>query len=266
MKKIMILFSVFFGLFVMYSGNADMCYNSANMASKKYKKANWEKQIDTSKISDETQKRNAKIRDLCFFASVEWHLFCDWAKCLKRPDDEKFIYYTVKDVCRYKEIDCFNDDVDNIFNVLRESQDALFSIVFSDMDDVVKSVYENNEQVGLIDVDQTVCYRTNSNGETIWHAFAKTNKNINSFAALCVSRLQEDGAEILYNSILEQPDKDGKTVAKISIDSGKPEYVFDFVGDYAKEVGEDCSMLEDRLSESAGIDKDKARSVLKKCY
>ena len=233
-----------------------------------YQEQNYHKQIsdDEYKRLDEQGKREARIRNLCFGASVSWHTFCAWSKCHNDGVSRSIKGITLEQYCKWSDTDCFTENVDVIFSVLQESNEFAFRLFFSDTDiNNITSDILNGKTINtvIIDIDKSVCYKTDNNGDTVWHAFARSNRDAWSFANLCVS-LNENPLDMFINAVSKTKNKKGRTAVQEAIDSSNPENIFGFLSAYARQEKKDyCNSLPQDISKTNNIDLKKVKTLLK---
>ena len=110
------------------------CSEQAMKANQNYFDTNAHKQIDDQKLKslNKEQQQEAKIRNLCFRASMGWHFFCELANCKAIPKTQKVFGHPVSDVCSWSEIDCFSASIEKIVSVMQDSNDYVSDMFFTD--------------------------------------------------------------------------------------------------------------------------------------
>ena len=253
------------------------CPTSYKDAYYDYWETNKDKQINGDDFNrlDDQGKREAKIRNLCFAAALSWHGFCafkncntceDGKTCTPVSEDDKVFGHSLQDMCNYSKIDCFTEDIDTIFAVLQETGDDTFKMFVSDVDinNVTRDIL-NGETINtsIIDIDKSVCYKTDKNGDTVWHAFARSNRDMWGFANLCVS-LNENPLDMLTRALYKTRNNKGKTAVQEAINSTNPDNLFGFLSAYAKQEKKDyCKSMPQEISTTNNIDLKKIKSLLK---
>ncbi len=233
---------------------------------------NANRQITDFSQLDEQGKREARIRNLCFGATLSWVGFCsiyEYCKlcengvCEKLPSDKKFGTYTFNEYCTLSKTDCFTESVDKIFKLLQNSNDPVFSRFYPDMNNVTKAIANGNEDISYIDTDKSICYKTDDNGDTVWHAFVRNNRDIWSWADLCVS-LNDNPFDMLTKALYKTPNKKGKTALQEALYSTNPNNLFGFFLAYANQEGKkNCTVLiKDIQSYNREINITKLKSAL----
>lgn len=239
-----------------------------------YYNNNFNKQVDETEFKklDNLGKREAKIRNLCFVASLNWHAFCAFTKCnncdngkscTALSEDHKILGHSLKEMCNYAKIDCFTEDIDKIFSALQESGDTAFNMLMANMNDITSAIKDNKEQIVVIDSDKTVCYRVDDNGDTIWHVFVRSNKDIWNWANICVSR-NENPFDMITKALYQTKNKNGKTAVQEAFATSKPENLFNFLSSYAQQEQKGyCRSMPQDISNTNGLDLKKVKSLLK---
>ena len=208
---------------------------------------------DAFRSLDEQGKREAKLRNLCFGASVLWHYWCGWSfcedcegegrkkKCRSVEQNETVLVgssLTYGDYCTWAEMDCFTEDIDKIYEVLRKETDYATKLFMDamDMNRLVKSILDGTENIYAIDAEKSVCYRTDDNGDTVWHAFARSHRDAFDWEELCASVIKDgDPFDFLSFALYKTKNNNGKTAVQEAIDSGTPDSIFGFFWMYARQ-------------------------------
>lgn len=261
MKKILF---VLLGFFICqpnaFADKLQDCLNAAH--NNDYFEQNKHRQIGGAEWDklDEQGKKEARIRNLCFGASIDWHAFCGWAKC-----DESNVEiwgHTLSEYCEYAKTDCFTADIDTVFAVLQDSGDYVFNMFMPSMNNITQEIANGDEQISYIDTDKTVCYRTDDNGDTVWHVFVRNNKSITGWANLCVS-VNDGGFDMIKRALYKTKNNKGRTAVQDAIDSKNPDNLFGFLTMYAKQQDKNyCKSLPQEISKTNGISLQKVQSLL----
>ena len=109
--------------------------------SDKYFEENKDKQIGTEKfrsLSPEKQ-REAKIRNICFGDSIEWHTFCNFSVCLDSKT-KKIFGKDIEKFCDLAKIDCFTDDIEKIVSTLQDNDSYVYSLFLPDMNEITDGI------------------------------------------------------------------------------------------------------------------------------
>ena len=129
--------------------------------------------------------------------------------------------------------------------------------------DAVISDIRAGKKVDLtkVDTNNEICWLADGVGDTVWHALAAVNEDkFYSFANMCISILNEQRKEYLYNSAFFNKNKQGKTAVVVALETGNINR-FSVFGRYFKQEGIDCDGMLDYAAAEAGVDK-KELSVL----
>ena len=241
---------------------------------------NKDKQIsgDAFKQLDEQGKREAKLRNLCFGASVDWHYWCGYSYCERcegegrkrkcNPVDKDMVFihdHTFNEFCALAEIDCFTEDIDKIYEILQKETDPFTQMFLFDMNRVVNDILNGKAELAIIDINKQVCYETDDNGDTVWHAFARSKYDSWGWQDLCVSvNKQIDPFEMLATALYKTKNNKGRTAVQDAIDSGTPSSIFGFFWMYARQERENyCDFLPQDISQTNNIDIAIVKSLLK---
>lgn len=241
-----------------FADAVDCLKSVADSEHNNYFEKNKDKQISGEKFEqlDENGQREAKIRNICFGESILWHELCAFKKC--EPHLVELDEY-----CTLANIDCFTDDINTIFSTLQQNHSDYLGLFFADMNDVTNDISNGNLDIAVIDTDNSVCYRTDNNGDTIWHVFIKNNKDIWTWANLCVS-VNDNGFDMLSTALYKTKNKEMKTAVQYAIDSKNPDNLFVFLSAYAKQEKKDyCNFLPQDISTTNNVDLKKVKTLLK---
>lgn len=210
--------------------------------------ANANKQIYTEQFNqlDEQGKREARIRNLCFGATLSWVGFCsiyeycklcENGECIPIPKKEKFGGKTFEEYCNLAKTDCFGGNINDIFSLMERSNDSVYKMFNPNINDIVKNLSDGkNVEISVIDTDNSVCYRTDDNGDTIWHALIRSHHNDTwSWADLCASYLKFDK---FSNALYNVKNKKGVSAFKEVLNSNDTSnQLFYFLSSYARQEG-----------------------------
>lgn len=269
MKKTLV---VFLSVQLCCSVSLAVDYNCMNEEGHKahdyYFNTNYDKQIGTEEFRslNAQKQREAKTRNLCFGASLSWHTFCAWSKC---ADTKKQILgHTLQEYCEWSNIDCFSADIEKIVSALQDSNDAIYEMVFTDMNKVTNNIANDKAQLGIIDTDNSVCYRTDDNGNTIWHAFSINHKDPDSWISLCASLLKDTEFKQLSDAVYKTKNKNGKTALQETIEWNKNTRLLSILSEVYGEKGgrKACDELASDISTTNSIDISQAKSLIHSCY
>ena len=246
------------------------CHEKATAVEKTYFQNNYARQISSQKIDslDAGKQKEAKIRNSCFSASIDWHYLCEYMKCRNFLDtDEGPDGTTLSQLCTWKDMDCFSEDIEKVFSVLRDSHDFLFDLAFADMNEITKSIKNNEETTIQIDLDNSRCYKTDTNGDTVWHAFAK-NKKLYWWDSTCVSYLRDTHLNELAEAMYKTKNKDGKTALQIMLDWDSNTNLLSALSEVYGEKGgrKACDELASDISNTNGIDISQVKPLINRCY
>ena len=270
MKKIVF---IFLGLLVsntsVFATDYECLNNYGRQESDYYFNTNKDKQIGTEEFRNLTPKeqREAKIRNLCFGASTSWHTFCAWKNCI--DSNKKIFRHTLNEYCNWAKLDCFTDDIENIVSVMHDSDDYVFKMFFSDMNDVTADIANGKAQIAYLDTDNAICYKTDDNGDTIWHAFIKNNKDHQSWWNQCLSFLKNSNLEKLLEATYKTKNKNGRTAVQEAMEKGgksKAQYLLQTMSGYYKQEKLNCGDLAHDISSANNISFDDAKKLIQQCY
>lgn len=91
----------------------------------------------------------------------------------------------------------------------------------------------------------------------MWHALAEVKDNsLFSFANMCLSILNEQSKEYLYNAAFHKINNQGKTAVSVALDKENIERFSVFWG-YFKQEGIECDSLVEDSAKELGVDKSK---------
>ena len=111
------------------------CPASINAGYAEYYENNKDKQITDDALNslDEQGKKEAKLRNLCFGASLLWHGYCayngcnmcDGQSCNPFPQDNvDGKEHSFEQICKWADTDCFTADIKTITDIMKESGEA----------------------------------------------------------------------------------------------------------------------------------------------
>lgn len=262
---IALICSIFYSNFVFAETE---CGQKANTISNTYFQQNKTKQISNFDNLSAAKQKEAKIRNLCFGASIDWHFFCEYAKCRNIPKTEKIdTGISISQMCSWADMDCFSSDIEKVFSVMQDSHDALFGLTYDDMDTINNSIIKKEQTMFQVDFDFSRCYKTDSNDDTVWHAFARSKQNLD-WSSICASYLRDTHLKELSESMYKTKNKNGKTALQETIEWNKNTNLLQSISEIYGEKGgrKACDELAYDISTTNSIDISQAKSLIHRCY
>lgn len=167
---------------------SENCNNKADEAAAEYFIKNISKHIDTSNLTG-TARQNAIIRNMCsdkleIFVSA--NTFYD---CMGYKDTDILMYdLTVKQIRNYVKTNCFKGNIADIKNFVYTFDRTTYDMFFPDIDEINSQIL-SDKQINNISVDASpsICWITDTNGDNIWHAMVRADKDVGTMADLCSS-------------------------------------------------------------------------------
>lgn len=189
------------------------------------------------------------------------HMNCAFYKCAQDSFVPIIINrdLTGEQICEFLDsVDCLNDSISDINQFLRSAGDTFTDIFLFDMDKTIENIKSNKASLSYIDTNKEVCYSTDSNGDTVWHALVETeNSSFYSWFNQCVSVLNPVQKQYLLNAILFTENKSEETAIQSAYKKHLAYYskYFKIIGLYFKQQNIDCQPYVDSVSEQSGINK-----------
>lgn len=237
------------------------CFKPAVQAKNKYFNTTYQTQTNENQRRNSDNTSELRTRNLCLNNFMTLHLNCAFYKCMQDSFIPLFTNrnLTGEQICGFIDsVDCLNDSMSDINKFLRDAGDTTTDMFLFDMDKLIVNIKSDNASLSYIDTNKEVCYSTDSNGDTVWHAFVETeNSSFNSWFSLCVSLLNSDQKQYLYNAILFTENKLGETAIQSAYKNHRGYYSkkFRLIGQSFKELNIDCQPYVDSVSEQSGIRK-----------
>lgn len=212
----------------------------------------------------ETEKIEYRTRNSCIADFQDVYLNCEFYKCLQeRGKEEHFVVLflspqlTGEEICNYQQnVDCFNDDISVVKNFVSGSGGMSSELFGLNMNSVISDIKEGKRpDLAKVDTNNEICWLADNNGDTVWHALAAVdNDDFFSFANMCISILNDQRKEYLYDSAFFNKNKQGKTAVMVALETDNINR-FSIFGQYFKQEGINCSNMLDYAAAEAGVDK-----------
>ncbi len=266
-KSIVFLICVFIGITDLH---AVKCFQEGGKAAQEYFENVREKQFGRDEAEWETysddEKQEKRTRNICINSYYDIIMECTRYNCMKkRGTVDKYVPcflhrdLTGPQICAMIDsVDCWNDDVAKIIPFLRTSGATIADMFLLDMDKITTEIRSDSPYSGYIDANKETCFTPDTNGDTIWHAFLDTQKNVHGFGNMCLSFLNDNEKQFLYEAVFLAENDSGQTAIAKAAEIGKLEY-FRIFADYLEQEGNDCRNLVDAIKQSTGVSLDDAQ-------
>ncbi len=242
------------------------CFRIAVNAQQRYiERIKWfdENSVDWDSLS-EAKKSEYRMRNVCLGDFDAVVLNCENYRCLQDLKQPGFwhVFFlspglTAESVCSYMDtLDCYTDDISVLQKALSELGGTSYSLFGLDMGSIIADIRSGkNLTLAKIETNNEICWLADGNGDTVWHVLAEVKENSMSVVAnVCLSFLNEQEKEYLYNAAFFKVNDQGKTAVSIALNERSVER-FSVFGWYFKQEGIDCAALLERAAADAGVDK-----------
>ncbi|MBO5705059.1 MAG: hypothetical protein J6R99_03525, partial [Alphaproteobacteria bacterium] len=215
---------------------------------------------------NEAKRTEYRTRNVCAGDFMHVVMNCVNYKCLRDMNQERLWHLfflkpglSAERVCEYMEtLDCYNDDITGVQTALAELGGTIYGLFALNMDEVTAGIRSGeNPTLTKIETNNEICWLSDGNGDTVWHALAEVKDNsLFSFANMCLSILNEQSKEYLYNAVFYKINNQGKTAVSVALDKENIEH-FSVFGWYFKQEGIECDSLIEDSAKELGVDKSK---------